>query len=145
MFFNIGLNTGKRALIRSVLEGIAFHKRWMLEAIEKKVPKQDSLRFVGGGAKSTILCQIMADITGHKIEVPKDPQNVGAAGAAIICGLGLAAISSVENVKELICISSTYTPDSQTRDQYNRMFRVFKQLYLQNKKLFWALNNVPNR
>ena len=82
----------------------------------------------------------MADITGHKIEVPKDPQDVGAAGAAIICGLGLAAISSVENAKELICISSTYTPDSQTRDQYNRMFRVFKQLYYQNKKLFWTLN-----
>jgi xylulokinase len=140
MFFNIGLNTGKRALIRSVLEGIAFHKRWMLEAIEKKVPRQDSLRFVGGGAKSTVLCQIMADITGHKIEVPKDPQNVGAAGAAIICGLGLAAIPSVENAKKLIRISSTYTPDSQTRDQYNRMFQVFKQLYLQNKKLFWILN-----
>ncbi|MBU4131912.1 MAG: FGGY-family carbohydrate kinase, partial [Proteobacteria bacterium] len=48
MFFNIGLHTGKRALIRSVLEGIAFHKRWMLEAIEKKVPRQESLRFVGG-------------------------------------------------------------------------------------------------
>ena len=142
MFFNIGLNTGKRALIRSVLEGIAFHKRWMLEAIEKKVPRQDSLRFVGGGAKSAILCQIMADILGHKIEVPKDPQNVGAAGAAIVCGLGLKAVASVERAKALIQISATYSPDRKTRDNYDRMFRVFKQLYHQNKKLFWTLNDV---
>jgi len=140
MFFNIGLNTGKRALIRSVLEGIAFHKRWMLEAMEKKVPRQDSLRFVGGGAKSAVLCQIMADITGHRIEVPEDPQNVGAAGAAIICGLGLKAIDSAGDAKKLIRIKATYTPDSRTRDQYDRMFGVFKQLYHQNKRLFWAIN-----
>jgi xylulokinase len=142
MFFNIGLATGKRALIRSVLEGIAFHKRWMLEAIEKKVPRQDRLRFVGGGARSTVLCQIMADVTGHRIEVPKDPQNVGAAGAAIICGLGLGVIPSVEKARAMIQISATYCPDSQTRKNYDTMFRVFKQLYHQNKKLFWALNSA---
>ncbi|MBA3010907.1 MAG: hypothetical protein FP812_11785 [Desulfobacula sp.] len=138
----MGLNTGKRALIRSVLEGIAFHKRWMLEAIEKKVPRQGSLRFVGGGAKSKVLCQIMADITGHRIEVPVQPQNVGAAGAAIICGLGLNAIASVGKAKDLIGISSVHRPDSRNQDQYNGMFRVFKQLYRQNKKLFWALNTL---
>lgn len=142
MFFNIGLNTGKRALIRSVLEGIAFHKRWMLEAMEKKVPRQDSLRFVGGGAKSAVLCQIMADITGHRIEVPEDPQNVGAAGAAIICGLGLNAIGSAGEAKTLIRIGAVYTPDSGTRELYDRMFSVFKQLYHQNKGLFRAMNTA---
>jgi xylulokinase len=52
MFFNISMETGKRHLIRAVLEGDAYHKRWMLEAIEKNVPKQEMLRFVGGGAQS---------------------------------------------------------------------------------------------
>ena len=77
MFFNIGLNTGKRAMIRAVLEGMAYHIRWMLEAVEKKVPRQDTMRLVGGGAKSTVLCQILADVTGRCIQVPEDPQNVG--------------------------------------------------------------------
>jgi sugar (pentulose or hexulose) kinase len=51
MFFNIGLETGKREMIRAVLEGVAYHQRWMLEHVEKKVPYQETLRFVGGGAK----------------------------------------------------------------------------------------------
>ncbi len=140
MFFNIGLQTGKRALIRAVLEGIAFHKRWMLEAIEKKVPRQETLRLVGGGAKSTALCQIMADITGHHIKVPEDPQNVGAAGAAIVCALGLQMISSVQAAKPLIRIESTYSPDPGAQAVYARMFPVFKKLYKQNRKLFRELN-----
>lgn len=140
MFFNIGLQTGKRAMIRSVLEGIAFHKRWMLEAIEKKVPRQQTLHLVGGGAKSKVLCQIMADITQHDIKVPEDPQNVGAAGAAIVCALGLKAIGSVQEAKKFIRFRSSYTPDPAARSVYDRMFPVFKKLYQKNKKLFWELN-----
>ena len=140
MFFNIGLHTGKRAMIRSVLEGMAFHKRWMLEAIEKKVPPQESLRFVGGGAKSSVLCQIMADILGRQIQVPHEPQNAGAAGAAIVCGLGLGAIASIRDAKSLINIGSIHEPDPKTWETYTKMFTVFKQLYDQNKRLFWALN-----
>ena len=50
MFFNIGLNTGKRAMIRSVLEGMAFHKRWMLDAVEKRVaPPGDAALCRGRG------------------------------------------------------------------------------------------------
>ncbi|MCG8615205.1 MAG: FGGY-family carbohydrate kinase, partial [Desulfobacterales bacterium] len=135
MFFNIGLNTGKRALIRSVLEGIAFHKRWILEAAERKMPKRQTLRFVGGGAKSAVLCQIMADITGRRIEVPEDPQNVGAAGAAIICGLGLGRISDTGVAGGFIRIGAVYEPDPENRVVYDRMFRVFKGLYDRNKTL----------
>ncbi len=140
MFFNIGLKTGKRAMIRSVLEGMAFHKRWMLEAVEKKVPRQQALRFVGGGAKSEVLCQILADVTGHEIQVPVDPQNVGAAGAAMVCAIGLNAISSIREAKSLIRIRSTYTPDPEASKVYDGMFPVFKALYAKNKKLFRQLN-----
>jgi len=140
MFFNIGLNTGKRALIRAVLEGIAFHKRWILEAVERKIPKRKSLRLVGGGAKSAVLCQIMADITGRRIEVPYDPQNVGAAGAAIICGLGLGVIPSTDIAGGFIRIGARYEPDPGNREVYDRMFRVFKGLYGRNKRFFRVLN-----
>jgi xylulokinase len=141
MFFNISLATGKRAMIRSVLEGIAFHARWMVEAVEKKVPRQETLRFVGGGAKSEILCQILADVTGHEIQVPMDPQNAGAAGAAMICALGLNTISSLDEAKDLIQIRSAYTPDPKASKVYDKMFLVFKQLYAKNKGLFRQINS----
>ncbi len=140
MFFNLGLKTGKRAMVRAVLEGMAFHKRWMLEAMEKRIGVQSRIRLAGGGAKSEVFCQILADITGHTIEVPRDPQNAGAAGAAIICGLGLEMIPSPDAVKAMVPVERTFTPNPSAQSVYNGMFDVFRQLYARNQKLFRTMN-----
>ena len=140
MFFNMGLSTEKQTLIRSVMEGVAFHKRWMLEAMEKKIGPQDRLRLVGGGAKSQVLCQILADVTGYRVEVPDDPQNAGAAGAALVCGLGLGYIKGAVHAKKLIPVSRVFYPNKAHKGVYDRQFRVFKKLYFRNRKLFRELN-----
>lgn len=139
MFFNISLDTGKRHLIRSVLEGDAYHKRWMLEAVEKKVPKQETLRFVGGGAQSDQWAQILADVTQRNIEVVASPQNAGALGAAITVTLGLGLID-IEKAKSLIQVEKSFNPLPENRNVYERQFNIFKRLYHQNHKLYKELN-----
>ncbi len=141
MFFNINLETGKTELIRAVLEGICYHKRWMLEVEEAKKPMKDKIRFVGGGALSPVTCQLLADITGKTIETIDQPQNVGAVGAAAIMGVGLGIISSVENVKDFIKVTASYTPDMNNKAIYDKNFIVFKRLYKTNKKNFHLLNS----
>ena len=84
------LETGKTELIRAVLEGICYHLRWMLECQARKISVSDTIRFVGGGALSPVTSQILADITGHPIEVVESPQNVGSVGAAAVAAVGLA-------------------------------------------------------
>ncbi len=142
MFFNIGLNTGKRDLIRAVLEGVALHKRWMLEAIEKKIPYQKTIRFVGGGAKSETWSQIMADVTGRTIETISRPQDVGAIGAAMIAAVGLGVIKSYKEIKNYVPLEHSYHPRDAYRVLYDEKFRVFKQLYTKNKSLFHLLNRI---
>lgn len=139
MFFNISLESGKRELIRAVLEGDAFHKRWMLETIEKKVPQNATLRMVGGGARSDAWCQIVADVTGRPIEVVDHPENVGAAGAALTCGVGLDQFSFAD-ANRLIKVARTFTPQPGNREIYNRLYSVYRQLYPQNRRSFEALN-----
>ena len=140
MFFNLGLGTGKRMMIRAVLEGVAFHKRWMLEAAEKKIPRQPSLRFVGGGANSAIWCQIMADVLGRQVETVANPQDVGAMGAALVCAVGLGRVAGFSAAKEMVPVAGTYSPRPEFKEAYDRNFRVFKKLYGKNKKLFRLLN-----
>jgi xylulokinase len=140
MFFNISLSTGKRMLVRAVLEGVAFHKRWMLEAVEKKIPLQESIRFVGGGAKSAVWCQIMADVTGRRIETIDHPQDAGAAGAALVCAVGLGLLSSYDHVKRMIPVRRVFLPDAAFRETLDRQYRVFTTLYKNNRKSFAALN-----
>ncbi len=140
MFFNINIDTGKREMIRSVIEGVCFHQRWMLDQEAKHVKTSDTIRFVGGGALSPVTCQILADITGRNVETVPSPQNVGAVGAAAIMGVGLGVISSIDRVKDFIPANKTYVPNPDNRAVYDRNYEVFKSLYKNNKKAFAKLN-----
>ncbi len=141
MFFNISLETGKTELIRAVLEGICYHKRWMLEASAKKVKPSGTIRFVGGGAQSDFTCQVLADITGYVIETVDHPQNVGALGAAACVGVGLGLIPSFDDIKKFIPVSKCFEPNFELKEKvYDKGYAVFKKLYKNNKKSFKTLN-----
>jgi xylulokinase len=140
IFFNITLETGKTELIRAVLEGICFHLRWMLEGQEKKIRTSETIRFVGGGALSPITGQILADITGHRIDVVSDPQNVGSVGAAAVIGVGLGIIPNLEAIKEYIPAKHSFIPNKNAKVVYDRNYMVFKRLYKSNKGNFKALS-----
>ena len=140
MFFNITLDTGKTELIRAVLEGICFHLKWMLECQQKKIKTSPVIRFVGGGALSPITGQMLADITGYRIDTITNPQNVGSVGAAAVIGVGLGIISDLEAVKEYIPVEQSFLPDDRAKAIYERNFEVFKRLYQSNKNNFRALH-----
>ena len=141
MFFGIRLETGKTELIRAVLEGICYHLRWMLECEARKVKISDTIRFVGGGALSPVTSQILADITGHTIEVVESPQNVGSVGAAAIAAVGLGLIPDLDLVRSFIPVQSNYVPDRKAHAVYNHYYETFKKLYAANKKLFRSLSS----
>lgn len=142
MFFNIGLETGKTQLIRSVLEGVCYHMRWMLEAEESKVATSPVIRFVGGGALAPLTCQILADITGRKIETVHSPQNVGAVGAALVVGVGIGSIESLEHADDYILATKCYLPNLEHKHIYDQYYKIFKNLYRSNKKNFAAINHL---
>lgn len=141
IFFNISLHTGKRVLIRAVIEGILFHKRWILELSNAKVPTSNSIRFVGGVARSSFICQMLADITGKTIERVVHPENVGAMGAAAIAALGLGNIKEYEDIKQMIPVDQTWIPNPKVKSIYDRNFSVFQKLYQSNKEHFATLNS----
>lgn len=140
IFFNLGLDTGKRAMIRAVVEGIIFHQKWLLESIEHRFIVNEPLRFVGGGALSPSMTQIMADILGKPVLSVEHPQNCGAAGAAFCAAIALGKLSDFRQVKQCIPTSRTSLPDSTHQNSYTQQFKVFKELYTRNKKLFHLLN-----
>ncbi len=133
MFFGIKLETGKTELIRSVLEGVFYHLRWMLECQDKKVKTNDVIRFVGGGALSKISCQMLSDILGRKVETVSSPQNVGAVGAAAVASVGLGVIPEIKKVKDFIKVDNTYIPNMENHEKYEKYYQTFKKLYKANK------------
>ncbi len=140
MFFNISIDTGKRDMIHAVLEGICYHLRWQLEAQDKKIRTSHVVRFVGGGALSVLMCQILADVIGRPVETVEDPQNVGALGAAILVAVGLGKIKNIEEAKDLVLPNHLYLPNRENSAIHQKHFETFKRLYKQNRKNFTAIN-----
>ncbi|MCR4842677.1 MAG: FGGY-family carbohydrate kinase [Eubacterium sp.] len=145
MFFGITMNTGKTELIRSVIEGICYHLRWMLECQDRKTRTSDVIRFVGGGALSDSVCQILADVTGRTIETVDHPQDAGSVGAAVTAAVGLREISHLYDTGRLIKPTKVFRPNPGNRAVYDRCYAVFKELHASNARGFSALSAIRER
>lgn len=145
IFFNLALDTGKRMMIKAVVEGIAYHQKWLLESISKSFPVRGPIRFVGGGALSTTAAQILADIFELPVETTEHPQNCGAAGAALTAAAGLGLIGDLESARRLVAAERTFEPNPANAPAYRKQFAVFKDLYTANRKLFARLRSAKER
>ena len=86
-FTGISLQTRRGDMVRAVLEGVAFQMRLHLEDLRRLGVEAEELRLFGGGAKSPLWCQIIADITGMRVRVPYTHETANL-GAAILAGAG---------------------------------------------------------
>jgi xylulokinase len=139
-FFNLNLNTKRREIFRSILEGVALHNKWMMDLFKKKhVPITEPIRFVGGGAKSAVWCQIMADVLGKQVQPVKYAQDGGAVGATVIAGVGLKATTWKE-AKALVPVAEVYKPNPANRAVYDKLYTALVKYHANNQKLFHFMN-----
>jgi len=140
--YNLGLQHGREHIIRAVLEGIAFNTRWAMETLENLYAPVTELNMVGGGAKSPLWCQIVADITNRTIKQVADPQFAGAKGMALLASMALGYIPSFHDIKQYITIQNVYQPNPKNRELYDRLFNEFKNVYKHNKSWYRRMNST---
>ena len=64
--------------------------RWMQEPVERFARRRlEPLAFVGGGARSELWCQIMADVLDREVRQIADPIDANVRGAALLAALAL--------------------------------------------------------
>jgi xylulokinase len=90
-FYGISLMTQRGDFALAVMEGIAFQIRIIMEAMNAYEDVQKVI-FFGGGAKSPLWSQIIADVTELEVFVPSTSEAAGA-GAAILAGMGAGEFS----------------------------------------------------
>ena len=139
-FFEVDTDFVKCKVVFNPLEALACGFK-LCKVVEVFIlSTDDTIRFVGGGALSSLTCQILADCTGRTIETTESPQNAGSVGAAITAAVGLGVIDNMEQAKDLVKANATYKPNPANKAVYDKNFEVFKQLYKANKKNFSMLN-----
>ena len=125
------------------MEGICYHLRWMLECQDKKIKTSETIRFVGGGALSKVTCQILADITGRRIETVPLTKDIGAVGAAMLIVVGSGGAKNLEEVSKWIKAKEVYEPNLNHKAIYDKNYSVFKTLYKSNKKSMCIIGVSP--
>jgi len=139
-FHNLSLTTTRADLVRAVMEGVAYNNHWLLGYVEKFVKQPlDPIRIVGGGAVSELWCQIHADVMDRTIEQVDDPLNAQLRGAAVLAGMSLGLVDRAE-VRDLVGVSRTFSPDPTNRQVYDRLSSELPKLYASQRKMFRRLN-----
>jgi xylulokinase len=139
-FHNLSLSAGRDDLVRAVFEGVALNARWLLGAVERLAGRRlEPIRFIGGGARSRVWCQIFADVLGRAIEQVADPVNAGARGAAMVAAAALGELT-FDQVPGRVRVAATYQPDPAAQRLYGELFTEFVGLYRRNRKAHRRLN-----
>ncbi len=137
---NVSVRASGADLVRAVLEGVALNSRWLHRAVERFVGgRLDPLRICGGGAQSDLWCQIYADVLDRTIERVQDPLSAGLRGAALLAALALGE-TQVRDVRELVAIDRSFTPDPAARATYDRLYAEFPRVYRAERRLLRRLN-----
>lgn len=123
-------------LTRAVLEGVAFGLRDNFRLLQQAgLPPPGEVRISGGGAKSTLWRQIIADILDTdlvKVEVTEG----AAMGAAVLAGVGTGFWESVESACNAVVSPQDLTRPGPDAEQYSDDYDGFTALYGHLKPFF---------
>lgn len=117
-FYGANLSTKRGDFAAAVMEGVAFQIRILLEAMDA-YGNVDKLVLFGGGAKSPLWCQIIANATGMEIMVPSSAEAAGA-GAAM-----LAAKACGKDIQSMQC-RKVYMPAQ--RECYEKKYARYRSV-----------------
>ncbi len=139
-FVNLSLQHSREHMLRAVYEGVAYNLRWLLDVVEKGGWPCSVLRAIGGGARSDVWMQMVADVTGRRVEALEHPREAGAVGCALVAGLGVEAVRSFPDIKELVRIRKSFSPREDVRSVYDRMYAAFLMVYPRLSRICAELN-----
>ncbi|HET8989983.1 MAG TPA: FGGY family carbohydrate kinase [Acidimicrobiales bacterium] len=86
----LGVATSRADVVRAVMEGVASNVAWLFGHVERFTGHRlDPVSLVGGGAESTLWCQMVADATGRCVVRTPNPRAAPLRGVAHLCALAL--------------------------------------------------------
>lgn len=139
-FLNLSLESGRAAMLRAVLEGVAFNLRWLVGPVQEFIGRQfDSFAYSGGGAMSREWCQIMADVMNVPVAPLADPRHVNNRATAFLAFVA-AGVLGWDDIGSLCRIEPACEPRPELRAMYDRQFEQFVAAFDRNLPIFEALN-----
>ena len=144
-FVGLTVRHTRAHLTRAVIEGVSFGLRDSFELMKKAgLPPIKQVRASGGGTKSALWRQILADVLQAEI-VTINTAEGAAYGAAILAAVGVEAFDSVESACEQLIRVTGRTEMGKDTAVYNQIYLHYRDLYPALKPTFQRLALNHNR
>jgi xylulokinase len=134
---------GKEHLFRALMEGIAFEQRLALEGMEQGLGRAvDVLLTTGGGSRSGLWRQILADVTRKPVVACREAETTSL-GAGIHAAAAVGWYGSVlEAAEAMTGTGARHSPDEETAARYDELFAIYREIYPRTAPLHQALQRA---
>ena len=129
-------------LIRAVIEGVSYSQKDCLDIIEELGVAVSSVRASGGGARSLLWRQILADVFGKRV-ASLESQEGSAYGAALLAAVGTGEYASVSEIcRAVIRERESLMPLPRESALYAQAHPTYRALYPALRNIYERMNNV---
>ncbi len=137
VFFGLTLGHDREVMTRAVVEGISYALRDAMATIENQNIPVNRIFLSGGGAKSPLWRQILADMLGRPAYTTTMREEAGV-GAAICAMVGNGEYTTLEEAcGRLVCMDPEPTwPQEEATAFYREGLETFRALYRANAPFF---------
>jgi xylulokinase len=134
---------GKAHVYRALLEGMAFEQRLLTDGAEKKLEKPvEQLVLLGGGSRSAVWCQILADVLRRPLHVAREAEST-CLGSGMLAAAAVGLHPSIREASAAMSdVGTLYLPHEARARTYDGLFGVYRQLYPKLRDVFGELAQV---
>jgi xylulokinase len=129
-FVGLSLRHERGALVRAVLEGVAFGLRDSLELLRELGVEAEVGRVSGGGARSALWLEIIASVLGIPLERTAASEEGAAFGAALLGGVATGAFANAADaVAACVQVTDRIEPNAEWISAYDEGYARYRRLY----------------
>jgi xylulokinase len=140
-WFGLAVHHELGHLARAVLEGVGFALVDLVLQLGRLGSAPNQIRVAGGGARSGLWRQIIADIAGDPV-YPVAIADASAYGAAIIAASGVDRIPIETICDEWVKLSPPEVPNAVRHEHYKELHSVYRELYVASADQMHALSRL---
>jgi xylulokinase len=137
-FVGLAMPHDRGELARAVLEGVALNLRLILDTLRAQVPGIDAVRLIGGGSRSPLWRQILADCFKVPVHLLSLTSEATAWGAAVAAGVGV-GIYAWDIAGERSQVTDVVEPDQAQVACYDELVAIYADTYAALEPIFARL------
>jgi len=133
-------------MFRALEENAAIVSAINLKNIEEfSSIKIDEIVFAGGASKGNLWCQILSDVTGYRVKVPKITEAT-ALGAMMAAGVGAGVFSSLQDAAiKLVKWEKEFTPSmtnfKKYKDIQDSWYKIYENYFMYSLSFCFILSS----